>query len=312
VLRWGILGTSTAVGQAVAPALREAGHDLAVVGSRSRSRAQQFAASQGVRRARGSYDDVVASDDVDCVYMALPNALHEDWAVAALKAGKHVLCAKPLATSAEAARRMAAAAAATNRVLMEARWPRAHPRTEALLELAREGELGTVRAITATLGSTPAGAHDVRLDPTLGGGALLDAGGDQVAVSRWLVGEEPDAVGGVGRLAATGVDAATALSLRFPGGATAVLHAALDVASVDELTVVGSHAWARLPRAFAPPRDEPAVLERSHAAPAAFDADGVTRTLQRFASAVAEGAAPPLPIADAIATAEVLDRARGG
>lgn len=312
MLRWGMLGASAAAARTVAPALRACGHDLAVVGSRSRSRAQQFAASQGVRRARGSYDEVLDSDDVDCVYVGLPNALHEPWAVTALKAGKHVLCAKPLATSADEARRMAAAAAAAGRVLMEGRWTRAHPRTEALLEMAREGELGNVRTVTATLGSTPAGARDIRLDPALGGGALLDVGGDQIALSRWLLGEAPDGVRSMSRLAATGVDASTALALRFPGGATAALHAALDVVGVDELTVVGSHASARLPGAFAPPRGQPAALELSNAAARSFTGDGVERTVERFTGAVTEGAPPPLPLADAIATAEVLDRARHG
>lgn len=311
MLRWGILGTAGVAGAAVAPALRAAGHDLAVVGSRSRSRAQQFAAAQGMRRARGSYEEVLAADDVDCVYVALPNALHEEWATAALRAGKHVLCARPLATTADGARRMAAAAGASGRVLAEAVWPRAHPRTEALLEMVRAGELGAVRTITAASGASPPGAHDdVRLDPSLGGGALLDAGVEQVAVSRWLAGEEPEEVGGVARRSATGVDAATVVALRFPAGATAALHACLDAASTDALTVAGSHATARLPQALAPPAGGPAVIERSDGAVRSFTGDGVERTVRRFAAAVADGAPAAHGLDDAIATAEVLDRAR--
>lgn len=311
MLRWGILGTSAAAGRDLAPTLRACGHDLAVVGSRSRSRAQQFAASQGVRRARSSYEEVLAADDVDCVYVPLPNALHEEWTVKALQAGKHVLCAKPLSTSADGARRMAAAAAAAGRVLMEAMWTRAHPRTEALMEMVRDGELGHVRAVSATLAATPATGRDIRFDPTLGGGALLDAGCDQVAMTRWLVGEPPDGVGATTRLGATGVDLATAVALRFRSPATAALHAALDAAATDELTVVGSHAGVRLPSAFAPPRDRPAVIERSDGSNLAFTGDGVERTVQRFAAAV-DGKPSAVPGADAIGTADVVDRVRAG
>src|SRR5688572_21136140 len=101
MLRWGLIGAGTQAARAVAPAMRAAGHDLAVVASRSLTRAQGFAANHGVRRARGDYGDVLDARDVDAVYVGLPNALHEEWAVAALEAGKHVLVARPLAVDAE-------------------------------------------------------------------------------------------------------------------------------------------------------------------------------------------------------------------
>lgn len=310
MLRWGILGASNVAATAAAPALREAGHDLAIVGSRSRSRAQQFAAGQGVRRARGSYEDVVAADDVDCVYVGLPNALHEQWAVAALEAGKHVLCEKPMATSAAAARRMGAAAASSGRMLMEARWLRVHPRTEALLTMVREGELGTVRAVTASSGSLCRHASDFRLDAALGGGALLDRGGDQLAVSRWLLGGSPDAVSGISRRSATGVDLATTAGLGFAGAATAALHAALDVAGLDELVVTGSRGTVRLPDAFGLTGDRPLSLERDDGTALRFAGDGHRRLVEAFTAAVDNGREAVLSIDDAVATAEALDRVR--
>lgn len=310
MLRWGILGTSAAAGRDVAPALRACGHDLAVVGSRSRSRAQQFAASQGIRRARPSYDEVLAADDVDCVYVPLPNALHEEWAIRALQAGKHVLCPTPMATSADGTRRMAAAAATAGRVLMEGVWARTHPRTDALMEMVREGDLGPLRTVTATFGAAPASARDIRFDPALGGGALLDTGSVQVAMTRWLVGESPDGVCATSRLGARGVDLATAAAARFPSGVSAAWQAALDVAGVDQLTVAGTHATVRLPAAFAPPPNRPAVLERGDGSTVTFAGDGIERAVQRFAAAVVDGKPAPLSADDAIATAEVLDRLR--
>lgn len=176
------------------------------MGSRSLPRARDFAANNGVRRAMGSYEGVITADDVDAVYVALPNDAHEQWTIAALEAGKHVLCEKPLSTDAASAGRMASAATANQRVLMEAVMTRFHPRTVALLELVHRAELGSLRLVNATFASPMRRADDYRYHPQHGGGALLDVGIYGVAMTRWLVGEEPDEVHAVMRRWATGVD----------------------------------------------------------------------------------------------------------
>jgi D-xylose 1-dehydrogenase (NADP+, D-xylono-1,5-lactone-forming) len=309
MLRWGILGPGVIAGGALAPAMRACGHDLAVVGSRSLSRAQAFAAANGVRRARGSYREVVEADDVDAVYIALPNDLHEEWAIAALEAGKHVLCEKPLATDAAAAGRMAAASATHGRLLMEALMTWFHPRTAALIELLRADAIGELKTIHAAFGFRLRDPHNYRARPESGGGALLDVGVYGVAASRWVARGEPEGVRAVQRRWATGVDGTTAALLQFPGGAVGSVHASFDTAHHEVLEIVGAEGRLRLPKAFTAGRDDEVVIERDGVAMEAWQDDPYVRMVEAFAQATRTGA-PPLTIDDAVATAEVLDRIR--
>ena len=311
MVRWGVLGTGTIASTAMAPAMRAAGHDLAVVGSRSLSRAQAFAASQGVRRARGSYAEVLEAPDVDAVYIALPNDLHEPWAIAALEAGKHVLCEKPLATDADAAARMAAAAARSGRLLMEAAMHRFHPRTAALLELVRNGTVGALRTLHAEFTFPMRDPGNYRARPEHGGGALLDVGIYGVSTVRWLVGEEPDVVRGVAKRWASGVDGTTTAVLGFPSGAVASVTASFDGAEHQALHVVGTDATLRIPLPFTA-KDDTAVILRDDEVLGTWRADPYERMVTAFADAARSGLPAPLPVDDAMATAAVLDWIAGG
>jgi predicted dehydrogenase len=309
VLRWGILGPGSIAGSALAPAMRACGDDLAVVGSRSLQRARAFAAEQGVRRARGSYAEVVEADDVDAVYVALPNDLHEEWTIAALEAGKHVLCEKPLATDAASAGRMAAASARHGLVLMEAMMTWFHPRTAAAMELVRSGGLGELRTITTTFGFRLRDPHDYRARPESGGGALLDIGVYGVAASRWLAGGEPDGVRAVQRRWATGVDGATAALLQFGAGPIATVQVSFESAPRQLLEIVGSDGVLELPHAFTASAGHEAVLVHDGGVIGTWRANPYEAMVAAFAKCVA-GGATPLPADDAVATAEVLDRIR--
>lgn len=307
MLRWGILGPGFIAGRAVAPAMRACGHDLAVVGSRSITRARTFAAAQGVRRARGSYEEVVVAGDVDAVYVALPNDLHERWTLAALEAGKHVLCEKPLSLDAESAARMAAAAAKRDRLLMEAVMTRFHPRTSALLELVRGGGIGAVRLIHSAFTFPMRAPDNYRAHPEHGGGALLDVGLYTTAIVRWLVGEEPCVVRAAQRRWATGVDGTVAALLGFGSGVLATLHASFDGAEHQHLEIVGTEATLRVPRPFTAWRDEPATILRGTETVGTWRADPYERMVHAFAEA-AENARPPmLPVSDSVKTAHLLD-----
>jgi len=312
MLRWGLLGASRIADARVAAAMRAAGHDLAVVGARSLMRAQHFAARHGVRRARGSYEEVLEAADVDAVYIALPNDLHEPWAVAALGAGKHVLCEKPMAMDAAAAGRMAAASGAHGRLVMEALMTRFHPRTAALLELVRGGDVGEVRHISATFAFTMDRSEDYRARPEHGGGALLDVGVYGVALSRWLVSEEPNEWSTAQRLRPSAVDGATAALLGFPSGTTASVYASHVAAPAQRLTVLGSTGTLETPDAFTAGSDTDAVLLRDGREVGAWRADPYELMVRAFGDAVSAGAGTaPLPADDAVATATVLDRLAG-
>lgn len=289
--------------------MRDSGDDLAVVGSDSLGEARAFAANHGVRRARGSFEEVLEADDVDAVYLALPHDLHERWATAALAAGKHVLCARPLSTDAASAGRMAAASARAGRVLMEALPFWFHPRTTAALDLIRDGELGEVRSIRADVGYRLREPHSHLVVPERGGGALLGVGSACVPFARWLAGAEPEAVRALPRRWSSGVDGAMAALLRFPSGAMATLMASFDTAAHAVVEVAGTDGLLRLPDALAATREEEAVLERDGEVIGSWRFDAYAALLEAFTSA-ASGGALPLSIDDAVASAEVLDRIR--
>lgn len=315
MLRWAIIGNEDA--GAVAAALRTIGHDLAVAVGDSLTRAQAFASSQGVRRARASVDEALEARDVDAVYVGVATSRREDVVVAALESGKHVLCARPLAPDADGAARMAAAAAGSRDVLLvEAAVPRYHPRMAALLELLRTGGVGAVRLIAATAATPLADATSFRANPGEGGGALLGPGVDAVGAVRWIAGEEPDVVRAVVRRWATGVDATTSAVLGFPSGAAATVHASFDGIAAEEIVVIGTEGSLRVPRAFTA-RDEAVPLLRRKAGGTADEVLG-TWTADPFEAMVVAferatmGEPPPLDIEDAVATAHVIDWIRAG
>jgi D-xylose 1-dehydrogenase (NADP+, D-xylono-1,5-lactone-forming) len=310
MLRWGILGAGTIADQAMAPAMRDVGHDLAVVGSRSLTRAQAFAARHGVRRARGSYDEVLAARDVDAVYVAMHTAGHEEWAVAALDAGKHVLCEQPLSANAASAARISAAAVAAGCTVMEAGVARFHPRTNALLEMIDAGEIGQVRLVHAAISHRMRDLDDFRADQSLGGGALLDGGSRAVAMVRWVLGEEPDGVQGIARRWRTGVDGATTALLSFRSGAIATVSASFEGAAHESLEIVGTQGTLRTNLPFGAAALDEVSLERDGTSVGTWQADPYQRMLAAFAAAAKSGAETPLPVEDAVATASVLDAIR--
>ncbi|WP_370327238.1 Gfo/Idh/MocA family protein [Euzebya sp.] len=307
MLRWGILGVGGVAEESVAPAMRAVGHDLAVVAGATLTGSQQFAATQGVRRARREYEDVIGARDVDAVFVALPTAERETWVVQALDAGKHVLCLKPLSTDADGAARMAAAAARGGQlILMEALPLRFHPRTAALLELVRSGGIGAVRLVSATSAYPMTDADSYHADPSRGGGALLDVGADLVSLVRWVVGEEPDVVRAVTRRWASGADATTSAVMGFPSGCTASLHASFDSARHSTLEIVGSDGTLRMPRPFTAGPGDQAALLRSDEVIGTWRADPWERLLDAFEQAT-KGVQPPIDVEDAVATAHVID-----
>jgi D-xylose 1-dehydrogenase (NADP+, D-xylono-1,5-lactone-forming) len=308
MLRWAILGTGALAAQAAA-GMRAAGHDLAVVASGSRTRAQTFAANHGVRRARGAYAEALDGPDVDAVLVALPNDLHEEWGIAALKAGKHVLVPAPLAPSAAPAGRGAAAPARAGRVLVHGVPCRFHPRLVAALDLVWAGGIGEVRLVTAVVSTRVRDPRSYRTRLDKGGGALLDAGVHAVAAARWLAGTEPVAVGAVQTRWSTGVDGTTGAALAFPTGVVASVQASFDALAHETLEVVGSDGVLRLSRAFTAGPDDEVALERGGVVVGTWRADPYQRMAAALADAVG-GDGSVLPVDDAIATVEVLDRIR--
>jgi len=170
------------------------------------------------RRTFASYDAMLADRDVEAVIVATADAFHVEAAIAALQAGKHVLCEKPLALGVDEAETMVAAAARTGGKLMEAFMYRFHPQWELVRNLIAAGRIGPLRMVNSWFTYEPQPEDDYRNVPEAGGGVLLDIGCYCVSVARFLFGTEPTVVGGAIRRDGHGVDIATAGILRFPEG----------------------------------------------------------------------------------------------
>lgn len=302
MLRWGIIGIGETAREHVAPALRSVGHDLAVVAAPVLTQAQAFAATQGVRRARSDFREVLEARDVDAVWIGLDPSERENWVEEALACGKHVLCAKPLGADADGAARMAtAAAAAGDLVLMEALPVRFHPRTTALLDLIAGGGVGEVRMVNATLSTSLLG-----LETPVGTGALIQLGADLISLVRWVMGSEPDAVHAISRHFTNGSDAITAAVLGFRGGRTATMTACLDACDYSILEVIGTHGTLTVPEPFSASASVSASILRDGELIGTWRADPWETLIDTFEQAT-RGVRAPLDVDDAVATAHVLD-----
>ena len=308
MMRWGLLGPGGIAEKAFVPAVRGAGHALEAVGSRDPDRARAFAAAHDARAA-GSYDDVLANERVEAVYIALPNDLHAEWATKARAAGRHVLCEKPLTHDVESTRALAEAATDGGPLLMEAAMAYFHPRMQALLEAVQDGRIGAVVAVDAAFTYPMRKPANYRERLEHGGGALLDVGYYGVAASRWVTGQEPFAAVGFTRRGPTGVDVLTSAALAFPSGVQAQVRAGFEGTVHQWLSVLGTQGVLATPHAYNPGEDIDAVLLLDGAPIGTWRADPYAAMLRAFEQAV-EGGAQALPPSDAVGSAEALELVR--
>ncbi|MDJ0336242.1 Gfo/Idh/MocA family oxidoreductase [Salinibacterium sp. G-O1] len=238
-LAWGILGTGLIAGMQTQDLL-EHGFHVAAVGSRTAGSADQFATKYGIQDAHGSYEDLVANPAVDAIYVASPHPFHEEHALLALNAGKHVLVEKPFTMNAAQAETVVARANESGLVVLEAMWTRYLPHMVRIRELVRSGAIGTVRSVIADhnqdLPRDP--LHRIN-NPDLGGGALLDLGIYPVSFACDILGE-PTGVSAVATMTATGVDRQTSMILSYGEDAQAVLQTTLDLNGPTRAVIVGS------------------------------------------------------------------------
>ena len=226
--RIGLLGASKiARGAVIAPAKTNADFEVVAVGARDPSRARAYAGEHGIPHVAGSYAELVARDDVDVVYNALPPAGHAEWSIAALESGKAVLCEKPFAMNATEARQMTDAARATGQVLIEAFHYRHHNVIRQAETLLRAGALGRITRATAEFkGTIPRSPDELRWRRDLGGGGLMDLGCYPVHALRTLIGGEPATLSASATFE-DGVDTDLSARLSFPDGVTAEMACAM-------------------------------------------------------------------------------------
>jgi xylose dehydrogenase (NAD/NADP) len=318
-VRWGILGGSARIAhRAVLPGIA-ASNRARLVASASRSGVHP----DGVTHRFESYDDLLACDDVEAVYIPLPNGLHERWVVAAAAAGKHVLCEKPLAITADAAERMARACEDGGVVLMEAYMTPFHPRTRLLWRLLEEGRIGRVHHVSTEFGYPLADRSDHRLDSELGGGSLLDLGiyclEPLLLAAGWQAGDPLPEVAAHADWSQPGSDLTTTGWLAFAsggnGGITGSFVTSFDIPDLQTLQVIGSDGVLRIERAtytagpgaidiaFTPGEGEPEVLHSDEGAQYQLMVD-------HFCDVVRGHAVLERPPARSIALARLIDHIR--
>lgn len=311
-LRVGILGAARIAPMALLQPARRVGEATVVaVAARDAARARAFASRHGIPRVHAGYEALLADPDVEAVYNPLPNALHAPWTIRALEAGKHVLCEKPFAADAREAEAMAAAAARTGRVLMEAFHYRYHALYARMRGILDAGELGPVRHLEATFCIPILRRDDIRWRADLAGGALMDTGCYTMSLLRHLAGAEPEVVSARAIWTRGGVDRWLTADLRFPGGRTARLTCALLSATLIRVSarVVGDAGTLGVINPIAPQffhRLRVATtagrrVERVAGEPT-YDAQ-----LRAFVAAVRDGASFPTDPPDAVANMRAID-----
>ncbi len=236
VVRIGTLGAARITPAAlVKPARNVREAEVVAIAARDRVRAEKFAAKHKIPAVVADYQALIDSPDIDAIYNPLPNGLHAEWTIAALEAGKHVLCEKPLTANAEEAEQLAAVAARTGHVLMEAFHWRYHPLAQRMVDIVRSGELGPLRHVEAALCFPLPLFSDIRYQYDLAGGALMDAGCYTVHMVRTLAGTEPEVASATPTLRNPDVDRAMVAELRFPGGVTGRIHCSMWSSSLLRL-----------------------------------------------------------------------------
>ncbi len=325
-LTWGILGTGNIARQFCAAMPSSLRCALAAVGSRQRASAETFAADYSIPHAHDSYQSLINDPSVQAVYISLPNSLHHQWTLAALQAGKHVLCEKPLAMSAGQAVEMFDAAKTSGKLLVEAFMYRSHPLMEAVVAALRQGAIGELRFIRSSFCyRTRRIDGNVRFIKHLGGGGLLDIGCYCINLARYITGAEPTDVQAVARFHPSGVDESLAASMAFPDGVLSSFTCGMSVQADNTAYICGTEGYIEIPIPWKPPQR--ASFTIAHSIPPRQDESGITASppprearhvespmglyaleADDFAAAVQGDASPRITPSDSIGNMQVLDR----
>ncbi len=290
-LRWGVISTANIGRAAVIPAIQQAQNsELIAVASRSDKPARAFAEELGIPQSFDSYAALLDSTEIDAVYIPLPNNLHKEWTIRAAEAGKHILCEKPLALTAAECREMAAATDANGVYLMEAFMYRFHPRITEVADLIARGAIGRPHVIQAAFTFRLNRPDNIRFQPELGGGALMDVGCYCVNVARTLAGAEPVAVQAYAAWHETGVDSRMSGTLHFGDDLIAQFDCALTMERRESFVVAGTDGFLEVPDAFLPGAKDVDIIERhGRSTPVIHQVDGVDEyqlMVEHFADAV--------------------------
>ncbi len=243
-VNWGFLGAGYVASRGLAPAVHASrGATLYAVASRD----EQRSATLEPERVHASYDALLADERVHAVYISLSNGQHREWVTKSLEAGKHVLCEKPLGLNAQETEELFAIASRTGRLLVEAVWGRWHPRFSRMVDVVSSGEIGDIKHIETAFTFTSEMTDNYRLNPSMGGGALLDVGCYQAHAWVALTGGASEVqINELSRvIGPTGVDLTTDVSVLINGSISAHAVSSFALPSQQQFIVQGSNGSMR-------------------------------------------------------------------
>ena len=312
--KWGIIGTG-----GIARAFSNdigflSDHVIAAVGSRSLENAENFVKTIPGAKAHGSYDALINDSDIDAIYVATPHPSHKENVIAALNAGKPVLCEKPFAVNAHEAREMVAAAKANDVALMEAMWARFLPHYAKIREIVASGVLGQITTIHADHGQRLADQNIARLvEPSLAGGALLDLGIYPISFAHMVLGI-PQSITSTAVFTDKGVDAQTSMILDYANGSQAILNTTMIVQTPCTAVIAGLKGYLEVNRTFYKPTSMRLTLFDGTVTeyPSDYKGHGLREQAVEFAHVIKSGAkeSPILTWDDTIAIMEIMDTVR--
>jgi len=318
-VRWGVLSTAGIGMEKVTPAIQRAANcDVVAIASRDIDRATAAAAQLEIPRAYGSYEELLAADDIDAVYIPLPNDLHAEWVMKAATAGKHILCEKPLAMNTAQAEEMATFCENAGVKLAEAFMYRHHPTWVEAVRLVRSGMIGDLQAVQSWFSYYNDDPSNIRNKVSNGGGALMDIGCYNINMSRMLFDAEPERVeASVRRDPVMGIDIVTSAILEFPGGGQSTFTCSTRAEDYQRVHIVGTTGRIDIEIPFNIPPDrettifvvsggEPPVAPATEAL--VFPAENqYTIQAHLFAQAVLDDTPVAVPVSDAISNMKVID-----
>ena len=317
-VNWGIMGAATIAVETMIPAMRKSqAVRVGALASRDRAKADRLATGLGIPKAYGAYDALLADPEIEAVYIPLPNHLHVPWTLKAAAAGKHVLCEKPIALSAEEAQTLIDARNRTGVLIQEAFMVRVHPQWLRTRELIAKGRVGGVRAFHAVFTETNADPNSIVNKAAFGGGGLYDLGCYPVTSARFVFGTEPTQVVALAHMdPAFNVDRLVSAIMAFPDGAQATFVCSTEAVLYHGVQIYGTSGRIMLENPFNPAPDSPCrifvddgtkLANASARAEVVAPADQYMIQIERFSEAIRTGKPQAVPLEDSVKNMRVMD-----
>lgn len=305
-IRWGILSTAKIGVVKVIPAMQQGKYcEITAISSRDLKEANRVATSLGIPKAYGSYEELLSDSEIDAVYIPLPNHLHVEWAIKAMKAGKHVLLEKPVGLSSKEAESLILASKANpNLKIMEAFMYRHHPQWQKAKKLVEEGQIGKLRTIQSVFSYYNTDPNNIRQNPDFGGGGLMDIGCYCISLSRFIFGQEPKRVNGIVEFDPIfKTDRMASGILDFSSG-TSTFTCSTQLMPFQRVNIFGEKGAIEIEIPFNAPPDKPTRLwlnTTEKTEEITFDiCDQYTIQGDLFSKAILDNAQVPTPLEDAL------------